>query len=35
MMYKILICDDQPILHETMSVYLENEGFAHISAMTF
>ncbi len=30
---KILICDDQPILHETLGVYLENEGFEHYSAM--
>lgn len=30
---KILICDDQPIIHETLGVYLENEGFEHISAM--
>ncbi|MCE5235219.1 MAG: response regulator transcription factor [Clostridiaceae bacterium] len=30
---KILICDDQPIIHETLGVYLENEGFGYISAM--
>lgn len=30
---KILICDDQPIIHETLGVYLENEGFEHVSAM--
>lgn len=30
---KILICDDQPIIHETLGVYLENEGFEYISAM--
>lgn len=30
---KILICDDQPIIHETLGVYLENEGFSYISAM--
>ena len=30
---KILICDDQPILHETLGVYLENECFEHVSAM--
>ncbi len=29
---KILICDDQPIIHETLGVYLENEGFLHCSA---
>lgn len=28
----ILICDDQPIIHETLGVYLDNEGFRHISA---
>ncbi len=32
MAQKILICDDQPIIHETLGVYLENEGFEHISA---
>ncbi|HWS28952.1 MAG TPA: response regulator transcription factor [Clostridia bacterium] len=30
---KILICDDQPIIHETLGVYLEDEGFSYISAM--
>lgn len=29
----VLICDDQPIIHETLGVYLENEGFAYASAM--
>lgn len=29
----ILICDDQPIIHETLGIYLENEGFAYSSAM--
>lgn len=33
MAQKILICDDQPIIHETLGVYLENEGFEHIAAM--
>ncbi|MEZ4628198.1 MAG: response regulator [Eubacteriales bacterium] len=28
----ILICDDQPIIHESLGVYLENEGFTHASA---
>lgn len=28
----ILICDDQPIIHETLGVYLDNEGFRHSSA---
>ena len=23
----ILICDDQPIIHETLGVYLDNKGF--------
>lgn len=30
---KILICDDQPIIHETLGVYIESEGFESISAM--
>ena len=29
----VLICDDQPIIHETLGVYLESEGFEHASAM--
>ena len=28
----ILICDDQPIIHESLGVYLESEGFSHASA---
>ena len=28
----ILICDDQPIIHETLGVYIENEGYTHCSA---
>lgn len=28
----ILICDDQPIIHETLGVYLKNEGFTCASA---
>ena len=28
----ILICDDQPIIHETLRVYIENEGFTYCSA---
>ncbi len=28
----ILISDDQPIIHETLGAYLENEGFDYISA---
>ena len=27
----ILICDDQPMVHETLGVYLDSEGFSHIS----
>lgn len=29
---QILICDDQHIIHETLGVYLRNEGFECISA---
>lgn len=29
----ILICDDQAIIHETLGIYLENEGFTYSSAM--
>lgn len=29
----ILICDDQPLIHETLGVYLKNEGYAYSSAM--
>ena len=28
----ILICDDQAIIHDTVGVYLDNEGFTHSSA---
>ena len=28
----ILICDDQPIIHETVGKYLDAEGFRHLSA---
>lgn len=28
----VLICDDQSIIHETLRMYLEAEGFTHISA---
>ena len=28
----ILICDDQPIIHESLGVYLDSEGFTHASA---
>ena len=30
---RILICDDQPMIHETLGVYLKNEGFEYCSAM--
>ncbi len=29
---QILICDDQHIIHETLSVYLKNDGFECVSA---
>ncbi len=29
----VLICDDQQIIHETLGVYLENEGFSYASAL--
>ncbi|MBQ1770622.1 MAG: response regulator transcription factor [Clostridia bacterium] len=28
----ILICDDQPVIHETIGAYLDSEGFTHSSA---
>ena len=28
----ILICDDQQMVHETLGVYLDAEGFGHVSA---
>lgn len=28
----VLICDDQSIIHETLRMYLEAEGFTHVSA---
>lgn len=30
---KVLVCDDQHIIHETLGVYLRNEGFSTVSAM--
>ena len=30
---RVLICDDQRMIHETLGVYLQNEGFAYDSAM--
>lgn len=29
----ILICDDDPVVHESLGIYLDNEGFTRISAM--
>ena len=28
----ILICDDDPVVHESLGIYLDNEGFGHVSA---
>ena len=28
----ILICDDDPVVHESLSLYFDNEGFKHSSA---
>ncbi|MGI6172638.1 MAG: response regulator transcription factor [Christensenellales bacterium] len=28
----ILICDDDPVVHESLALYLDNEGYAHASA---
>ncbi len=30
--YKILICDDQKIIHDTLGAYLESEDYSYISA---
>ena len=30
--YRILICDDDPIIHQSLSLYLDNEDFLHDSA---
>ncbi|MBR1710200.1 MAG: response regulator transcription factor [Clostridia bacterium] len=32
--YRILICDDDPIVHQSLSLYLDNEEFEHDSAFT-
>lgn len=32
MQKQILICDDQPIIHEALGAYLKNEGFSCVSA---
>ena len=28
----ILICDDDPVVHESIGLYLDSEGYEHISA---
>ena len=28
----ILICDDDPVVHESLGIYLDNDNFAHVSA---
>ncbi|MDL2206418.1 response regulator transcription factor [Eubacteriales bacterium OttesenSCG-928-N13] len=28
----ILICDDDPVVHESMGLYLDSEGYSHVSA---
>ena len=28
----ILICDDDPVVHESLGIYLDNDGYQHISA---
>ncbi len=28
----VLICDDDPVVHESLGIYLDNEGYAHRSA---
>ena len=28
----ILICDDDPVVHESLGIYLDAEGFQHKSA---
>ena len=30
----ILICDDDPVVHESLGIYLDNEGYQHISAFS-
>jgi len=30
--YKILICDDQKVIHDTLGAYLESEDYSYISA---
>lgn len=28
----VLICDDDPVVHESLSIYLDSEGYEHMSA---
>ena len=28
----VLICDDDPVVHESLSIYLDNDNFGHVSA---
>ncbi|MBQ3078921.1 MAG: response regulator transcription factor [Clostridia bacterium] len=28
----VLICDDDPVVHESLGIYLDSEGYSHISA---
>lgn len=30
--YKILICDDQQVIHDTLGAYLESENYSYVSA---
>lgn len=30
----ILICDDDPVVHESLGIYLDNENYQHISAFS-
>ncbi|MBQ9009355.1 MAG: response regulator transcription factor [Clostridia bacterium] len=32
--YQILICDDDPIVHQSLALYLDNEDFGHESAFS-
>ncbi len=28
----VLICDDDPVVHESLGIYLDSEGYSHVSA---
>ena len=30
----ILICDDDPVVHESLGIYLDNDNYQHISAFS-